>query len=204
MGPNLVRIFDRTFSPIIGGPAGSQTPGHRQLRPKMISNWHRLLPLLAETAVLFRPMDSHPLNERRSTAISNRTRSASGALRPGPLLPDTYQVLGTHRSASAASLNRIIAQIGVLCTMQLSWFQMSISTSDGKQLKEYSTEVSQDGKKITCWIPCQTGKVRHVWIQRNRPGSNCRTEVLRRNSSSNTGMWIPQPPKAGRSLCMFS
>lgn len=27
----------------------------------MISNWHRLLPLLAETAVHFRPMDSHPV-----------------------------------------------------------------------------------------------------------------------------------------------
>lgn len=49
--------------------------------------------------------------------------------------------------------------------MQLSGFQVSIH-SDGQQLKEYSIEVSQDGKTATCWIPCQTGKVSDAWMRR--------------------------------------
>ncbi|KAF9646176.1 hypothetical protein BDM02DRAFT_3271155 [Thelephora ganbajun] len=41
--------------------------------------------------------------------------------------------------------------------MELSGFRTSIH-SDGEQLKEYSIEVSPDGKKVTCWIPSQSGK----------------------------------------------
>lgn len=36
--------------------------------------------------------------------------------------------------------------------------------SDDEELKEYSTKVSPDGKKATCWIPSQSGKVRKSWI----------------------------------------
>jgi hypothetical protein len=45
--------------------------------------------------------------------------------------------------------------------MKLSGFHMSIE-SDGGLLKEYSIEVSPDGKKATCWIPSQSGKVRYT------------------------------------------
>ena len=53
--------------------------------------------------------------------------------------------------------------------MELSGFRVSIH-SDGEELKEYSVEVSPDGKKATCWVPSQSGKVRHVrmWVNRTR------------------------------------
>jgi len=41
--------------------------------------------------------------------------------------------------------------------MELSGFRVSIH-SDGEELKEYSVEVSPDGKKATCWVPSQSGK----------------------------------------------
>ena len=45
--------------------------------------------------------------------------------------------------------------------MELSGFRVSVY-SDGEDLKEYSVEVSPDGKKVTCWVPSQSGKVRHT------------------------------------------
>ena len=45
--------------------------------------------------------------------------------------------------------------------MELSGFRVSIH-SDGEDLKEYSIEVSPDGKKATCWVPSQSGKVRYI------------------------------------------
>ena len=44
------------------------------------------------------------------------------------------------------------------CTMKLSGFHVSVH-SGGERLKEYSIEVSPDGKNVTCWIPSQSGKV---------------------------------------------
>jgi hypothetical protein len=38
-------------------------PRNWLLRPKMISDWNRLPPLLAETAVLVKPTDSHPITD---------------------------------------------------------------------------------------------------------------------------------------------
>lgn len=42
--------------------------------------------------------------------------------------------------------------------MKLSGFRVFIR-SNGERLKEYSVEVSADGKKAICWIPSQSGKV---------------------------------------------
>jgi len=42
--------------------------------------------------------------------------------------------------------------------MELSGFRVWIH-SDGEKLKEYSVEVSPDGKKAACWVPSQSGKV---------------------------------------------
>jgi len=45
--------------------------------------------------------------------------------------------------------------------MELSGFHVCIH-SDDEQLKEHSIEISPDGKKATCWITSESGKVRCV------------------------------------------
>ena len=47
------------------------------------------------------------------------------------------------------------------CTMKLSGFHVSVH-SGGERLKEYTIEVSPDGKKATCWMPSQSGKVTRI------------------------------------------
>ena len=64
--------------------------------------------------------------------------------------------------------------------MELSGFRVSIH-SDGEELKGYSVEVSPDGKKTTCWVPSQSGKVRHSnagqWSMKLKKCEGVRGEV---------------------------
>jgi hypothetical protein len=38
-------------------------------------------------------------------------------------------------------------------------------TVDGKELKEYGVEISDDGKEATCWIPSKVGQVRSTLFE---------------------------------------
>jgi hypothetical protein len=64
--------------------------------------------------------------------------------------------------------------------MELSGFRVSIH-SDGEELKGYSVEASPDGKKAVCWVPSQSGKVRHSnagqWSMKLRHCEGVRGEV---------------------------
>ena len=61
--------------------------------------------------------------------------------------------------------------------MKLSGYHVSI-VSDGERLEEYSVEVSPDGKKTTCWISSQSGKVTYILARADEVQL---TEALRRS-----------------------
>ena len=66
----------------------------------------------------------------------------------------------TLKSPTLISVLIVQIRLTALALMELSGLRMSIN-SDGEELKQYSVEVSPDGKKANCWVPSQSGKVRH-------------------------------------------
>ena len=85
--------------------------------------------------------------------------------------------------------------------MKLSGFHVSVH-SNGRELKEYdSIEISPDGKKATCWIPSQIGKVRWVWIQENE-ASDPKLRRLRRRTQDEAKSVAPQSYRGSDQWCI--